>query len=699
GEGSSTPSEPHHTPFPEVETSHPTTSSIPLPSIPTAPIPPVTQPVITPIIQYSRRARIAQSSALPTVADEPASPVRDVSEGKACPTESGFISDQDRATIVKSSTLPYDSAPRDREGVAAKQSGDDAPIKGRSINEGEAVAERINNDSEEIARVLTSMDAATVLAGGIDVPTGSGVIPTAGPPATVISTDSEVGPTASPIVTRRKGKEVMVEELEEQQEKENIRMNEQIARDVEVVRIHTEEELQEMIDSLDKLIEALEEEKGWIIAMQEELNQFERNKEVYVQRPPGFESSEYPNHVCKLDKALYGLKQVPRACNKVRFLRVSLVTSIETCGELDIRNNLTLVKPHTIIAASFQKPLASEVPLTSHMLKVSKLFEDPKQSLIPPSGEVNADDTIDKSLSRASVQLVTQFKALTNLKTKKKIIPPSSKPKSPHKHSLSQSMLLDQSLNTLDNIDQGLGYLLDQNVKEKDAEFVAMEEVAEEQSLEFPTVEQLLDEVDKLNKVVQETPESPYDKESKIKLLKDSIKSSVLKSITEELPHVEAHVQKNLQDQLPNLLLKPIQKVRKGIKEVQDKLSCCTSTVATNSQHVQDLRVMFKDMVSLLEETEVFKKANAEGEKWEKNNLASSKARGTTKSLHNFTDQLFGTTSSNFSSTPPREPTPLKDLTKGKEVSIVKEQVNELVTYQEEGGSIPKMPKLNPSLP
>nr|GFD47910.1 hypothetical protein [Tanacetum cinerariifolium] len=39
------------------------------------------------------------------------------------------------------------------------------------------------------------MDAVTVLAGGIDIPTGSGSIPTAGPPATIISTGSEVGPT------------------------------------------------------------------------------------------------------------------------------------------------------------------------------------------------------------------------------------------------------------------------------------------------------------------------------------------------------------------------------------------------------------------------------------------------------------------------------------------------------------------------
>nr|GFB51604.1 hypothetical protein [Tanacetum cinerariifolium] len=44
--------------------------------------------------------------------DEPASIVRDDSHGEACPTDSGFIADQDRATIAKSSTLPRDSAPR-----------------------------------------------------------------------------------------------------------------------------------------------------------------------------------------------------------------------------------------------------------------------------------------------------------------------------------------------------------------------------------------------------------------------------------------------------------------------------------------------------------------------------------------------------------------------------------------------------------
>jgi hypothetical protein len=35
-------------------------------------------------------------------------------------------------------------------------------------------------------------------------------------------------------------------------------------------------------------------------------------EEVYVEQPPDFEDSEYPNHVYKLSKAPYGLMQAPR---------------------------------------------------------------------------------------------------------------------------------------------------------------------------------------------------------------------------------------------------------------------------------------------------------------------------------------------------------------------------------------------------
>nr|GFD31797.1 hypothetical protein [Tanacetum cinerariifolium] len=81
----------------------------------------------------------------------------------------------------------------DKEGVIGDRSGDDAPIKGRSNNEGEAAAERIKQIDAQVAR-----------------------------------------------------------ELEEKQEREDMRMNVQIARDAEVARIYAEEEIQGMIDSLDK---------------------------------------------------------------------------------------------------------------------------------------------------------------------------------------------------------------------------------------------------------------------------------------------------------------------------------------------------------------------------------------------------------------------------------------------------------------
>nr|GEU77396.1 hypothetical protein [Tanacetum cinerariifolium] len=258
-----------------------------------------------------------------------------VSQREACPTDSGFIADEDRATIAKSFTLPYDSAQRvtslaadegsmqqiineltafctsmyrqysellakfqaqeveinrlkervklleDREGGAAEGSGDDAPIKRRNLDEGEAAAERASDDIEEMATVLTSMDAATVLAkGAVEVPTGSGSIPTVGPLVDEVPTNSDVVPTASPVFATatvvtpyktRKGKEVMVEsetrkkqkvqeqidaqvarELEEQLEREDQKRSEQIARDVEIVKIHAGEELQIMIDGLDR---------------------------------------------------------------------------------------------------------------------------------------------------------------------------------------------------------------------------------------------------------------------------------------------------------------------------------------------------------------------------------------------------------------------------------------------------------------
>nr|GEX62221.1 putative ribonuclease H-like domain-containing protein [Tanacetum cinerariifolium] len=288
GKGSGTPTEPHYTPSPEAQQTSSTTPSSPtLPSVTTAPIPTVTSSDTPTLRQYTRRARITQSSALPPVADELTSPLRDVSEGEAYPIDSGFKADQESANIAKSSILPYDSAPRvtspaadegsmqlkldeltalctslqrkhsemvakfkaqeleihrlkarvklfeDKEGLVAERSRDDAPINGKNLDEGEASAKRVSDDTEEMATVLTSMDAASVFSN--------------------LSKETMV---ESETLKKKKVQEQIdaqvARELEEQMAREDQRMSAQVARDAEIARIHAEKELQIMIDGLDK---------------------------------------------------------------------------------------------------------------------------------------------------------------------------------------------------------------------------------------------------------------------------------------------------------------------------------------------------------------------------------------------------------------------------------------------------------------
>nr|GEY24951.1 hypothetical protein [Tanacetum cinerariifolium] len=336
GEASGTPTEPHHTPSLEAQSpSHTTHSSSTLPPVTTTFIPTVTPSDSTSIRQYTRRARIAQSSALP--------PIR-TGQPLLSPPPCLMIQHQGLLSLLLMRAAQEVEINRlkervklleDREGVDVERFGDDALIKGRSLDEGEAAAERVSNDSEEMATILTSIDAATILVGRItDVPTGSRSIPTASPPADEVPTGSDVVPTASPVFAtaivvtpyrrrkgkevmteamrlfltfidagtvlaggianvptgsrsiptasppadevptssdvvptaslvfatttvvtpyrRIKGKEVMVESDTPKKQKVQEQIDAQIARDAEVARIHVEEELQSMIDGLDR---------------------------------------------------------------------------------------------------------------------------------------------------------------------------------------------------------------------------------------------------------------------------------------------------------------------------------------------------------------------------------------------------------------------------------------------------------------
>nr|GEW88283.1 hypothetical protein [Tanacetum cinerariifolium] len=154
-----TPTEPHHTPSPKAQqTSHIATSS---PSLP-----PVTTELLPTVIPTDTPQQDEMASKI-TAQD------LEISQLKA------------RVKLLE-----------DREGEGNAQSGEDAPIKEMSLDEGEEAAierstEKGSNDTEEMVNVLTSLDAATVLSSGVSVSispvtevyvvevlTGSGSIPT-----------------------------------------------------------------------------------------------------------------------------------------------------------------------------------------------------------------------------------------------------------------------------------------------------------------------------------------------------------------------------------------------------------------------------------------------------------------------------------------------------------------------------------------
>jgi hypothetical protein len=82
-------------------------------------------------------------------------------------------------------------------------------------------------------------------------------------------------------------------------------------------------------------------------------------EEVYMRQPPGYEDTQHPEYVCKLDKAIYGLKQAPRAWYSrlsAKLLQLGFVSSKGDTSLFFLRNKqvimFILVYVDDIIVAS-----------------------------------------------------------------------------------------------------------------------------------------------------------------------------------------------------------------------------------------------------------------------------------------------------------------------------------------------------------
>nr|GEV71059.1 hypothetical protein [Tanacetum cinerariifolium] len=152
-------------------------------------------------IKYAEMYRSTSKS--PKVRDEPASPLRDDSQGKAFPTVTSLDVGQDRENIIKTSALPHESSPR---------------VTSLDADEGSGVA----------AVSVSPVAAATT----VGVPTASGLVPTV---SAIFNTASVVTPYSrrpKEISTKDKGMEKVVESDVPKKKKLQEQIDAQVAREM-----------------------------------------------------------------------------------------------------------------------------------------------------------------------------------------------------------------------------------------------------------------------------------------------------------------------------------------------------------------------------------------------------------------------------------------------------------------------------------
>ncbi|GJV74723.1 retrovirus-related pol polyprotein from transposon TNT 1-94 [Tanacetum coccineum] len=263
------------------------------------------------------------------------------------------------------------------------------------------------------------------------------------------------------------------------------------------------------------------------------------------------------------------------------------------------------------LADIFTKPLAE--PRFTRLVAELELSPEPVQSLLPPFGEANADDSIDKYLFRTSMQPLAEETVATadttqSIDASELVEELGNQPKTAEAKKVAESQNEGPDATEIKNS-------FTQSAKAT-ADNILDETVDHKASAYKPS--------DPIGPLKDKWLLMPFE-ERMPELLNDTLKSilpNIIKeTIQQALPKFDQRIQETLKS--TEELLKAVRnKVGKSMKKtvwkemdiVKDHLSYCGDKLDKGDVHIRELVNVIKDMVFLLDSANVFKQAKAEGQ-------------------------------------------------------------------------------------
>ncbi|GJW57577.1 retrovirus-related pol polyprotein from transposon TNT 1-94 [Tanacetum coccineum] len=168
-------------------------------------------------------------------------------------------------------------------------------------------------------------------------------------------------------------------------------------------------------------------------------------EEVYVKQPPGFESSEFPDYVYKLDKALYGLKQALRACPMCKISDQSKRVTSNSCEknpQLPERKKAPQVPVKYLVENWFVRVPRNSSQWLCPQLRLNMLF----------LGAIIYNDLVTKLLNKSrlkyvsypskvtDIELTAHMIVVNNQKDSVSLLPLATKPKKGKSQTVTQTL-------------------------------------------------------------------------------------------------------------------------------------------------------------------------------------------------------------------------------------------------------------------